>query len=708
MFKNKKLNVALLFAGSILSSGLSQAAKITATNTRTLDTIIVTATREEKSQSEVAESIDVISEDEIKFISPAHPAEVLNRSAGVHINNLGGEGHMTSIRQPISTGGVYLFLEDGVPTRPTGLFNHNALYEINVPGSERIEIIKGPGSALYGSDSIGGIINNITKPSPDKPEFELNPETGSYGWKRLLASGGAPISDDLGFRIDLNLTDNEGYRDESDYSRYAGTARFDGFWGDDTSFKSILSYSQVDQSGVSGLEENDYRNNPKKNLFHNDVGRREVDAFRFSTEISHEPDDKNLYTITPFFRHNEMKLMPSWMLDFDPNDRDYEFQSYGFLAKYRRKLPSLNAEIITGIDVDYTPSTYEERRLSVTRNADGIFTDTSETGRLNYDFDANQLSISPYVHSEWQAKEKLRLTAGLRYDYFHVDYQDNLDPSVPSRAGRSTHLRPDSQSLSYDNFSPKLGLIYDIAKNHDVYANYRHSFRVPSIGQLFRPGSTLDTTNLDPVKTDSFEVGVRGSWFDWLNYDVAIYHMNVRDDIVSYIDNVSNDRRITNAGETTHQGIEIGLNGDINDEWGFSVAWSFTNQEYDDFTALFGFPTTQINYGGNDVGKAPVTTGNVALSYKPSYLKDTRFELEWEHLGEYYTDETNTQKYGGHNLFNFRANHDLSENIQIYGRVMNITDELFSTFTNNQVGNPNVQFRPGLQRTFFAGVRAKF
>lgn len=617
---------------------------------------------------------------------------------------------MTAIRQPITTGGVYLYLEDGIPTRPTGLFNHNALYEINVPQADRIEIIKGPGSALYGSDSIGGIINAITKPSPDKAEISANPEFGSFGWKRLLASGGAPITDDMGFRIDLNVTDNDGYRDQSDYSRYATTGRLDGYLNDDTFFKTILSYSHVEQSGVSGLNETEYQDDPTKNYYHNDVGRREVDALRLSTEVAYEPDNTNLYTFTPFFRDNQMKLMPSWMLSYDANDRDYQFQSFGFLAKYRRKMPDLKTELITGVDVDYTPSTYTEKRLTTTTDGDGIYTDTTETGRTNYDFNADQLSISPYIHGEWQALEKLRLSGGLRYDYFHVDYHDNLAAGVAeTQAGMGgfTHLRPDSQNLSWDSFSPKLGLTYDLTKTHGLYANYRHSFRVPAIGQLFRSGSSTNTTDLDPVQTDSFEIGARGQWFGWLNYDAAIYHMVVKNDIVSYIDTVSNDRKVTNAGETEHQGIELGFNGTITSEISFQTAWSFTNQKYSDYTAIYGFPPTEINYGGNDVGKAPSTMGNVSIQYRPSYLAGSAFEAEWEHLGQYYTDETNTQEYGGHDLFNLRASYNVTESVQFYGRVMNVADKLYSTYTSNQVGSSDVSYRPGLPRTLYIGFKAK-
>ena len=73
---------------------------------------------------------------------------------GVHVNVTGGEGHMTAIRQPITTSAVYIYLEDGIPTRSTGFYNHNVLYEINVPQLAGIEVSKGPGSALYGSDAM--------------------------------------------------------------------------------------------------------------------------------------------------------------------------------------------------------------------------------------------------------------------------------------------------------------------------------------------------------------------------------------------------------------------------------------------------------------------------------------------------------------------------------------------------------------------------
>ncbi|MBV9774682.1 MAG: carboxypeptidase-like regulatory domain-containing protein, partial [Gemmatimonadetes bacterium] len=115
-----------------------------------LEGVVVSATREARLKSATPASVGTVSGAEIREVRPAHPSEIVGRVAGVWIADNGGEGHKTAIRQPMGTKPMYLFLEDGVPTRSTGFFNHNALYEVNVPQADRIEILKGPATALYG------------------------------------------------------------------------------------------------------------------------------------------------------------------------------------------------------------------------------------------------------------------------------------------------------------------------------------------------------------------------------------------------------------------------------------------------------------------------------------------------------------------------------------------------------------------------------
>ncbi|MBI3755218.1 MAG: TonB-dependent receptor [Deltaproteobacteria bacterium] len=196
----KRLIYALFFLVAFPYTGFSEDKEATK-----LEDVVVTGTREAEPLKETSATVNTMKEKEIKAVKSTHPSEIMNRIPGVWINSTGGEGHITSIRQPLTTNPVYLYLEDGIPIRSTGFFNHNALYEVNMPGAERIEVIKGTGTALYGSDAIGGTINIMTKAPSLKPEIEANPEIGQYGWYRLLATGSNTWGDD-GLRLDLNST----------------------------------------------------------------------------------------------------------------------------------------------------------------------------------------------------------------------------------------------------------------------------------------------------------------------------------------------------------------------------------------------------------------------------------------------------------------------------------------------------------------------
>ena len=676
-----------------------------------LDKVVVTSTQEETSIYNLAESVGVASQQDILNVSPSHPSEILNRTPGVYINNLGGEGHMTAIRQPISTSAVYLFLEDGIPTRPTGFFNHNGLYEVNIPQSERLEVTKGPSSALYGSDAIGGVINSISANVPDKKQSKLDTELGENGWQRFLFSAGAPVNAYSGAAISANYTENDGFRDNGDYSRGSLNGRFNYQLSNQTNVSNRLSFSKIDQSGVSSLEENDYNNHVNKNFYKGEVGAREVEALRFSSVVTYTPSNHTLLTVTPFYRNNESSMMPSWMVKYDPNFRETQFESFGLLTKFRHHFTP-HSLFITGVDIDHTPSTYKEYSVSVSStdiNGQTYYTGFEKNGAIYYDYDAQQTSISPYLHLEHKPSQNIILSTGLRYDMFSVDYNNHLDSQVDD-----SHITPASQKIDYTHLSPKAGITYRLNYAHQVYANYRHAFRAPSVGTLFRSGRSINTTELKPVKTDSIEIGFRGYALDNIHYELAIYYMEKTDDIVSVI-NSESDRVSLNAGESLHKGIELGLQANITPELNINTSFSYSEQTYGQFEYLYScFSCTPkvvnqiLNFNGNDIGKAPKTLGNIAVRYEPIKWHGLMFELELEHVGQYYTDETNTNEYAGHELLNIRSRYQVNAELEVYARVQNLTDKRYSTYTSNQVGSDEIEYRPGLPLTAYAGIRLGF
>ena len=264
-----------------------------------LPTVTVTGTREAEKISETPVSVGVIPRESIHLPRPAHPAEILSQVPGVAIGVTNGEGHNTAIRQGFTTSPVYLFLEDGIPTRATGNFNHNALYEVNIPSAGGVEVIRGIGTALYGSDAIGGIVNVLTRTPSDKTGGDASLEFGQHGFQRFLGGFDSGRSDKDALRADINLTHTDGWRIQTGYDRQSLNLRWDREPDGQTAVKTILGYSKIDmQTGAnSALPYDLFVNNPTVNL--RSPAFRNVEALRLSTSVARDLGNGKELTVTP-------------------------------------------------------------------------------------------------------------------------------------------------------------------------------------------------------------------------------------------------------------------------------------------------------------------------------------------------------------------------------------------------------------------------
>ena len=637
---------------------------------------------------------------------------------GVWVSNLSGEGHSTSIRQPLTTSAVYLYLEDGIPTRSTGFFNHNALYEINVPQSGGMEVMKGPGSALYGSDAIGGTINVLTRTPPRQAEFELSGEAGSYGWGRILVGGGNAHGDDA-WRVSLNLTRTDGWQDNAGYDRQTGTARWDRALGDDALLKTVLSFSKVDQQNVGKLSAGELNATPRANNV--PFSSRQVDAFRLSTAYEKETAN-SLLSITPYFRDNSMEILPNWSVGYDPSQYVTKNQSFGFLSKYRRDFEPMRARVIVGLDIDYSPGSRDEDsiRLDKLTNAYGGTTyslNAAAPVRIYY-YDVTFRGVSPYIHGEASLTDKLRLNAGLRYDDMQYDYENKFNNGVAGATqgvagafpanGWYGHVA--STQVGYSHWGPKLGATYAFNDKLNGFAVYSNSFRTPSEGQVFR-GSRESTAvkaqaaaesllDLKPVIVDNLELGLRGK-SGAVRYEASVYHMTKKDDIVSYTDPVTTQRTVVNAGKTLHRGVELGLGLTLARDWQADASLSYAKHTYETWTV-----SGTADYSGKEMETAPRVIANTRLSYSPGYMNGGRIQLEWFRLGSYWLDAANTGKYGGHNLVNLRANYPFGKGMELFGSISNLFDKHYAETADGTGAAPT--FTSALPRSAILGLQAKW
>jgi outer membrane receptor protein involved in Fe transport len=622
----------------------------------------------------------------------------MNRIPGVHVSELSGEGHSMSMRQPITTKPMYLYLEDGIPTRATGFFNHNALYEVNIPQSGGIEVLKGPGTALYGSDAIGGVVNVLTRPAPLTPSLEASLEGGAYGYGRLLLSGGATRGSD-GVRADLNVTRSENWKEEAPFQRQSGTVRWDHVGPDGWTARTVMTGSHVDQQDVPALSAALFDASPSLNLA--PIAYRRVKALRASTALERE-SGPSLWSVTPYARYDDMELLPSWQLTFDPQTWDTKNTSLGVLTKYRRDFAPLRARIIAGADAEVSPGSFLAQRAIVTRTGSARAFTAFTAGETQYDYDVTYRSASPYVHAEASPFSALRIDAGLRADFSGYAYETRLAP-----LDTGAHRRPANTTRSYAHLSPKLGMTLALDSSTSAFASYRHGFRAPSQNQLFQQNSALNSVDLAPVKVDAFELGLRGAVGARATWQLSAYDMEVRDDIITFITSI-NTREATNAGRTRHRGVEAGMSAALTSALRVDASWSVSKMTYVEWTPQAATTSAPaVSYSGNLIENAPRDLGNVFLSYAPTALRGGRVALEWSHTGGYATDPANTHSYPGYELLNLHLSAGLTQRTEVFGRVSNLADAAYAELVTYDAFQKD-QITPGAPRSVFLGVKTSW
>ncbi|MES2523656.1 MAG: TonB-dependent receptor [Gemmatimonadota bacterium] len=669
--------------------------------------VMVSATRETQWRTEASATVDVLTGSDVRLARAAHPAGLLKRIPGVYTSQLSGEGHSMAIRQPITTKPMYLYLEDGVPTRATGFFNHNALYEVNLPQSDGIEVLKGPGTALYGSDAIGGVINVLTRPAPTAPAVEASLEGGAFGYGRLLLTGGNTVGHHA-LRGDLNLTSVKGWRDAAPYDRQSGTIRYDRRTERGITLRTVLTGSRVRQNDVFALSYDQYRERSQVNK--SPLAYRRADALRLTTAISDE-QGQTQWSVTPYARYNNLGLMPFFNLTFDPVAYNTRNASLGMLARVRRDFAPMRTRIIAGADIDWSPGDFASDSAMLTTAGTGSnrIYQSFTPGRRVYDYDVTFRSASPYLHGEFTPVRRLRLDAGLRYDAIEYRYTTALAPIATG-----AHRVPPSTERAYFRLSPKAGATYELSRAVNLFASYRAGFRAPSQGQLFTQNSASNTVDLRPVTVGSYETGIRGEIGRRVVYGVSAYDMTISNDIVTFV-TTQNTRVATNTGRTRHRGVEGSMGAALSSQVRLDLAYSVSSQRYVTWTpqaARTG--VAGVDYSGKYIEGAPRDLANGVLTWTPRFARGGRLAAEWSHTGRYWMDPANTRSilgadtvsrsYGGHELFTVHGNVFLRPGVELFARVSNLLDRTHAEVVSYDAFNAE-QYTPGSPRSISAGLR---
>lgn len=662
-----------------------------------LDTIVVSGSRSETKLSETPVSIGAVSRAQWDADKPKSVGEIINRIPGVHWNDLGNEQHSMAIRQPISTNAVYQYLEDGIPIRPLGVFNHNALNENNMNGSGGVEVVKGAASSLYGSNAVGGAVNFLTqKPSRTPTGYVGIRHDNTDGFTRV-DSGASSTWGDLGLRF----SHYSSQRDANNWQQYSGgkkdsfTLRGDYNLGDKSWLRASLVHTNLDSDTPGSLFENDFRSNPGKSI--NTFTWRKDKTTRANLAWEGETTQGGLTTVTLFARNNDHGQLPNYTITgcsgatCKGTINNNHVESLGVDVKHEQKLDWLRARLVTGVYIDRSQNDYVSDNLAVVRDVPtGRYVSytlnsvANPSGVRNYG--AGIANDAAFAQLEFSPSERLRLVAGGRYDSIRYDFKNNLTPGA--NYGAANEVR------GFAKFSPKLGATYALSPTSSLYSNLSMGFTPPEVSQLY--GKTA-IPELNSATYDNVEVGWRALLPSGIRLDSALYQLSGKDTIVSYTSAIG-DSYNKNAGNTRSRGLELSLNQELRAwDWRVGATWAehtFVSYRVSDKVGAIE------DYSGKDMPQAPNHTITAQVGWK--FTPASRVALGLVKQGSYWMNNANTVRYAGHTLLNITASHKLADGWEVWGQVRNLTDKLFSD--NASSSYKSGAYTPNTQNTYAAGA----
>jgi iron complex outermembrane recepter protein len=672
-----------------------------------IDSVVVSGSRVATPLRETPLSIAQVQRDVIDAKQPAFTGEVLNSIAGVFMTDLGNEQHNMSIRQPLSYSPVYLYMEDGIPIRPLGLFNHNSLYEVNLDGSGSVEVIKGPASSLYGSNSVGGTINFISAAPSKDFSARIGGQASDQGYWR--SDFDVSNSDgDVGGRLSGYVSRrNGGWQDFNDAQKESLSARGDWQIAADTLLKGFITYNHLRTDMPGSLFADDFKQRPE--FSYNHFTYREVYATRASLVAEGDWLALGNTTLTLYARDNSTEQLPSYTIFNNSANaaaasgrhNDNDFTSLGFDARQVLNFDWLQSRVIAGATIEHTSNDYAEENLDIAR-------DPSEHDYLSYsvrnqrrDYTVKLDNRALYTQYEITPLTDIRVVVGARYDNIEYDFDNRMTPSASTGAP--------SERRSFEHLSPKIGIIWSPSTEHSLFINHAQGFTPPEVSALY---SSLAVPNLKESIFTNNEIGWRGAFLaNALRLDITLYRLTGSDEVVNYTVTTGNTQQSEwrNAGKTLHQGIEFGADWRIDDEWQIAVAATRSRHEYRDYQI-----SSTLDYAGNTIPAAPVWLGNTELRWQPNFIAGFSAALEWVHMSRYWLDNANTVRGGGYDLANLRLAYKISA-WEIWAKAQNIADKRYaeiatSTFSGAGNYNPNTQdsYSPGAPRTLTLGFNYRY
>jgi iron complex outermembrane receptor protein len=544
------------------------------------DVVVVSATRVGHTVFDMPAAIDVIDAARIRDgQARVNASEALAAVPGLVAQNRQNYAQDLQIssrgfgaRSAFGVRGVRL-IADGIPaSMPDG---QGQAATFNLDMAERIEVLRGPFSAIYGNHS-GGVIQLFTREGEGAPSVETTLTAGSYGSRKAdLNAQGKQAG--VGYVLDASRFETDGYRAHSAATRDQAYAKLtlapvegatlaivaNALRQDDTQDALGVTWATYQRDPRAGEIDTTDTQTPKRTLADRYNTRKSIDhqqigaswEQRFGEDrmrVTAYGGNRGVIQYQAFSKAFQAPATHSGgVVDFD---RDF----YGTDLNWLHVGQLAGGKLSTTVGVEYGRSSDARKGYE-----NFIGTQFGVKGALRRDENDKVTNLDPYVQAEWEAGAWM-LSAGLRHSSVKISVDDHF-------LGNGN----DSGSLDYSHTTPVLGLLYKLTPGLNVYASAARGFETPTLNELFYSGTGGGFNfRLQPAQSTHLEAGIKARLGEQTRVNAAVFQVRTRDELV--VDSSSGGRTsYRNAGRTLRQGMELSL--DSSWRYGLSTRMALTS-----------------------------------------------------------------------------------------------------------------------------------
>jgi len=502
-----------------------------------LPAVVVSSTRltdVEVSPDRVPSKVTVVTAKEIKSKGARTVQEALQYLGGVTLYDQIGNSFQSAFDmrgfngQPVPSTSVFV---DGTRVNEAD-FNTINFNLIPIEAIERIEVIPGS-SAIFGKNALGGVLNIVTKRGAEKHRATVEAAGGSFDRQRYTASAGGPLGDSLDYFISGARELEDGFRDDDNGRSTRAFGKMGWKFFDSTDVQA--SYTHVNDSlkQAGSLLEADAIANPEQVRAFGNVSAAELHLGTINARTEFGDSGFSLATNLSYRKNDQESSNVGIFGTFD-SEVDQDAFSGVFQLTHEGNMISRHNLFTLGIEIS---NIHFNTATSFLSNFTGLVTPGNRASTEDI--------FAIYVQDSYEVHPRLVVTAGGRFDWDGFDFTDHLD-------------RTNDSAKSFKQATPRAGFTFEVIEPLSIYFNYSQGFRVPTENELFAFAGSSNI-DLEPVETDSLELGALGHFGDWFEGSLAAFRISASNEILFAVTNQFLFGGNVNFRKTLRQGLELSL-----------------------------------------------------------------------------------------------------------------------------------------------------